>query len=57
MLDDEVLKRLSGYSPRQASNALLLALGKAAVSGNKTINPNDIRSCDSERSKIRMGFL
>ena len=57
MLDDEVLKRLSGYSPRQASNALLLALGKAAVSGNRSINPNDIRSCDSERSKIRMGFL
>ena len=56
-LEDAVIERLSAYSPRQASNALLLALGKAAVNGNKTINPNDIRSCDSESSKIRMGFL
>ena len=57
ILDDAVIERLSTYSPRQASNALLLALGKAAVNGNKTINPIDIPCCDSEVSKIRMGFL
>lgn len=56
-LDDAVIERLSTYSPRQASNVLLTALGKAAVNGNKAINPIDIATCDSEVSKIRMGFL
>ena len=56
-LDDEVIERLSSYSPRQASNLLLLALGKAAVNGNKTINSTDIPTSDFEVAKIRMGFL
>ena len=57
VLGDDVIERLSSYSPRQASNLLLLALGKAAVNGNKTINPADIPNSDSEVAKIRMGFL
>lgn len=57
-LDDKVIERLSTYSPRQASNLMLLALGKAAVNGNTSINPNDIPVCDAgEPQKVRMGFL
>lgn len=56
-LDEEVINRLSAYSPRQASNALILALGKAAVDGKQAINPNDIGCGESDISKIRMGFL
>ncbi len=57
-LDDKVIERLSTYSPRQASNLMLLALGKAAVSGNTAINPNDIPKGDAvEPQKVRMGFL
>ena len=56
-LDDEVIERLSTYSPREASNLLLLALGKAAVDGNKAIKPSDIPTSNYEVAKIRMGFL
>lgn len=58
VLDDKVIARLSTYSPRQASNLLLLALGKAAVNGKAAINPNDIPMDDADESKkVRMGFL
>lgn len=56
-LDDQVIDRLSTHSPREANNLLLLALGKAAVSGNTAINPTDIPARDIGESKIRMGFL
>jgi len=57
ILDDQVIERLSTYSPRQASNLLLLALGKAAVRGNTAINPNDIPTCDTGEPKMRMGVF
>ena len=56
-LDDKVIERLSTYSPRHASNLLLLALGKAAISGNAAINPDDIPMSDAGEPKMRMGFL
>ncbi len=58
VLNEKVIERLSMYSPRHASNLLLLALGKAAVSGNTAINPDDIPLDDSgEPKRMRMGFL
>lgn len=41
VLQDQVIERLSNHSPREASNLLLLALGKAAISGNTRIDAND----------------
>ena len=57
VLHDQVIERLSNHSPREASNLLLLALGKAAMCGNTTIDANDIPVRDGGESKIRMGFL
>ena len=56
-LDVKVIERLSTYSPREASNLMLLALGRAAVSGNAAINANDIPMRDTGDQKMRMGFL
>lgn len=57
LLSDQVIQRLLAYSPREANNLMMLALGKAAVSGSAAINPTDIPICDSGETKIRMGFL
>ena len=57
VLHEEVIDRLSTYSPREASNMLLLGMGKAAIRGNTTIDANDIPMRDEEKSKFRMGFL
>ena len=56
-LDVKVIERLSTYSPREASNLMLLALGRAAVGGNTSIDPNNIPMRDTGDQKMRMGFL
>jgi ATP-dependent Lon protease len=56
-LEDRVIERLMTYSPREARNLLLLALGKAAVQGRTAIDPNDIPARDNGKSTVRMGFL
>ena len=57
VLDDQVIERLVEYSPREASNILLLALGKAAKRGNNGINASDIPMRVAHGSLVRMGFL
>ena len=56
-MHEEVIDRLSTYSPREASNMLFLGMGKAAIRGNTTIDANDIPMRDEEKSKFSMGFL
>jgi ATP-dependent Lon protease len=56
VLDDNVIDKLVGYSPRELSHILPLACGKAARRGEHQIQPSDIPT-RAINDKARIGFM
>jgi ATP-dependent Lon protease len=55
-LDDNVIDRLVGYSPRELNHILMTAFGRAAIRGANQIEPRDVPVRVNQES-VRIGFM
>lgn len=56
VLDENVIDRLIGFSPRELNHILMTAFGRAAVRGSHQIAPGDVPTRINQES-IRIGFV